>query len=67
MSQKEKEISAESPQEELSLIAKLEEEGDIAADYLEALLDIVDRLGRRNPRLSFKIEDRRLNSLRVVL
>ena len=27
---------------ELSLVAKLEEEGDIAADYLEALLDIVD-------------------------
>jgi spoIIIJ-associated protein len=25
-----------------SLVAKLEEEGDIAADYLEALLDITD-------------------------
>lgn len=28
--------------ETVSLVAKLEEEGDIAADYLEALLDIVD-------------------------
>ena len=27
---------------ELSLVAKLEEEGDIAADYLEALLDKPD-------------------------
>lgn len=27
---------------EVSLVAKLEEEGDIAADYLEALLDITD-------------------------
>ena len=28
--------------EEKSLIARLEEEGDVAADYLEALLDIAD-------------------------
>lgn len=28
--------------EPISLLVKLEEEGDIAADYLEALLDIVD-------------------------
>lgn len=33
--------NAEKP-EKKSLIARLEEEGDVAADYLEALLDIVD-------------------------
>lgn len=34
--------SAKAEREPLSLLVKLEEEGDIAADYLEALLDIVD-------------------------
>ncbi len=28
--------------EKKSLVARLEEEGDVAADYLEALLDIAD-------------------------
>ena len=28
--------------EKKSLVARLEEEGDVAADYLEALLDITD-------------------------
>jgi spoIIIJ-associated protein len=32
----------EKSEKEISLLAKLEEEGDIAADYLEGLLDITD-------------------------
>lgn len=35
-------IKPEKSEKETSLIAKLEEEGDIAADYLEGLLDITD-------------------------
>jgi spoIIIJ-associated protein len=40
----EKEIVVEKPTEKVegTLITKLEEEGDIAADYLEGLLDITD-------------------------
>jgi spoIIIJ-associated protein len=40
----EKEIVTEKPPEKVegTLITKLEEEGDIAADYLEGLLDITD-------------------------
>jgi spoIIIJ-associated protein len=35
-------IKPEKTEKETSLVAKLEEEGDIAADYLEGLLDITD-------------------------
>ena len=53
---------------ELSLVAKLEEEGDIAADYLEALLDIVDLDGDididvENDRASLAIVGGKLNHL----
>ena len=36
------EVKSEKVVEKKSLIAQLEEEGDVAADYLEALLDIAD-------------------------
>ncbi|MBI3428841.1 MAG: single-stranded DNA-binding protein [Actinobacteria bacterium] len=53
---------------EPSLIAKLEEEGDIAADYLEALLDIADLDGDididvENDRASLAIVGGKLNHL----
>ena len=40
MTDLETEVSKESPKK--SLISRLEEEGDVAADYLEGLLDIAD-------------------------
>ena len=51
-----------------SLVAKLEEEGDIAADYLEALLDIADLDGDididvENDRASLAIVGGKLNHL----
>ncbi|MFA5918329.1 MAG: R3H domain-containing nucleic acid-binding protein [Candidatus Nanopelagicaceae bacterium] len=54
--------------ETVSLVAKLEEEGDIAADYLEALLDIVDLDGDididvENDRASLAIVGGKLNHL----
>ena len=54
--------------EAVSLIAKLEEEGDIAADYLEALLDIVDVDGDididvENDRAALAIVGGKLNHL----
>jgi len=36
------EVKSEKVVEKKSLIAQLEEEGDVAADYLEGLLDIAD-------------------------
>ena len=61
-----KETTKES--EAVSLVAKLEEEGDIAADYLEALLDIVDLDGDididvENDRASLAIVGGKLNHL----
>ena len=52
----------------ISLVAKLEEEGDIAADYLEALLDIVDLDGDididvENDRAALAIVGGKLNHL----
>lgn len=54
--------------EAVSLVAKLEEEGDIAADYLEALLDIVDLDGDididvENDRAALAIVGGKLNHL----
>ncbi|MDP1721307.1 MAG: R3H domain-containing nucleic acid-binding protein [Candidatus Nanopelagicaceae bacterium] len=54
--------------EVVSLVAKLEEEGDIAADYLEALLDIVDLDGDididvENDRAALAIVGGKLNHL----
>lgn len=54
--------------ETVSLVAKLEEEGDIAADYLEALLDIVDLDGDididvENDRAALAIVGGKLNHL----
>ena len=47
--------------EEKSLVARLEEEGDVAADYLEGLLDIADldgdiEIGMENDRATLSIE-----------
>ena len=36
------EVKSDKSVEKKSLIAQLEEEGDVAADYLEGLLDIAD-------------------------
>lgn len=69
MSEDLKEVSEESPQEEKkSLAARLEEEGDVAADYLEGLLDIADldgdiEIGIENDRASLVIEGGELNHL----
>jgi spoIIIJ-associated protein len=54
--------------EEKSLIARLEEEGDVAADYLEGLLDIADldgdiEIGMENDRATLSIEGGELNHL----
>ena len=54
--------------EEKSTVARLEEEGDIAADYLEGLLDIADldgdiEIGVENDRASLAIEGGELSHL----
>ncbi len=58
----------EKPDEKKSLVAQLEEEGDIAADYLEGLLDIADLDGDieitvENDRPNLVIEGGELNHL----
>ena len=54
--------------EEKSLVARLEEEGDVAADYLEGLLDIADldgdiEIGMENDRATLSIEGGELTHL----
>jgi spoIIIJ-associated protein len=54
--------------EEKSVLARLEEEGDVGADYLEGLLDIADldgdiEIGVENERASLVIEGGELNHL----
>jgi len=53
-------MTEEEKQSEKSAVARLEEEGDIAADYLEGLLDITDldgdiEIGVENDRASLSI------------
>jgi spoIIIJ-associated protein len=57
-----------SEEEKKSLITRLEEEGDVAADYLEGLLDIADldgdiEIGVENERASLVIEGGELHHL----
>ena len=61
-------MTEEEKQSEKSTVARLEEEGDIAADYLEGLLDITDldgdiEIGVENDRASLSIEGGELNHL----
>jgi spoIIIJ-associated protein len=69
MSEDVKDVSKESAQDEKkSLAARLEEEGDVAADYLEGLLDIADldgdiEIGIENDRANLVIEGGELNHL----
>ncbi|NDC51743.1 MAG: KH domain-containing protein, partial [Actinobacteria bacterium] len=61
-------MTEEEKQSEKSAVARLEEEGDIAADYLEGLLDITDldgdiEIGVENDRASLSIEGGELNHL----
>ena len=61
-------MSEEKKSEAKSLVARLEEEGDIGADYLEGLLDIADldgdiEISVENERASLAIEGGELNHL----
>ena len=62
------EKTAEKSTEKKSLVARLEEEGDVAADYLEGLLDIADLDGDididvENDRAALAIAGGKLNHL----
>ena len=62
------EVKTEEVEEKKSLVAQLEEEGDVAADYLEGLLDIADLDGDididvENDRASLAIAGGKLSHL----